>query len=420
MANGLFIESFRGAGTSGATGVGSTQRGLQLAESGRLGLQDTRDQARINSLIQGAIQLNQIRDPQQKVAFLQNRRAELEQSGIGTEDTDEALAFANAGDFASLQEVTDQAIELGQRLSGGSSASASAFAPQTIRKIIGQDEEGNDVFQLFDRQVFFNPADNTTSVNEVPIEGDLVTSTGETISQKRAEEVAAIKKKKEAEIIAEAEASAETAPLVAKTKAFIGTQVKLAEKEATERGEVITDLARAQAALPGLTEVVDKLRELAPIATSTFGGRVFDTAVKELGFGATEGATASAKFGAMVNNQVLPLLKPTFGAAFTKTEGDALRATMGDKNASVEEKMATLDAFLEQKQRDIETKQLQLDQSTVPAAPVVQAAPQAATQPVALFSTALNRAVTEQEIADTIAANPGVSREQILQQLGVQ
>ncbi len=126
--------------------------------------------------------------------------------------------------------------------------------------------------------------------------------------------------------------------------------------------------------------MVDKLRELAPIATSTFGGRVFDTAVKELGFGATEGATASAKFGAMVNNQVLPLLKPTFGAAFTRPEGDALRATMGDIKASVEEKMATLDAFMEQKQRDIETKQRQLDQSTVPAAPVAQAAPQAADQ----------------------------------------
>ena len=420
MANGLFIESFRGAGTSGAPGVGSTQRGLQLAESGRLGLQDTRDQARINSLIQGAIQLNQIRDPQQKVAFLQNRRAELEQSGIGTEDTDEALAFANAGDFASLQEVTDQAIELGQRLSGGSSASASAFAPQTIRKIIGQDEEGNDVFQLFDRQVFFNPVDNTTSVNEVPIEGDLVTSTGETISQKRAEEVAAIKKKKEAEIIAAAEAGAETAPLVAKTRAFIDTQVALAQKEADARGEALTELSRSKAALPGLRDTVAQLKELAPIATSTLGGRVFDTVIKEAGFGSTEGANARAKFISIVNNQVLPLLKPTFGAAFTEREGETLKATMGDPNATPAQKIEQLNAFIDQKVRDIETSQREVEQTSIPAAPGQQAAPQAAAQPVALFSTALNRAVTEQEIADTIAANPGVSREQILQQLGVQ
>jgi len=166
--------------------------------------------------------------------------------------------------------------------------------------------------------------------------------------------------KEEAKVLAKAAAEAKTAKTVAKTKSFINRAVKLAEKAATEEGEVLTDLARMTAALPGLTDVVGKLRELAPIATSTFGGRVFDTAVKELGFGATKGATASAKFGAMVNNQVLPLLKPTFGAAFTVQEGDSLRATMGDKEASVEEKMATLDAFIEQKQRDIETKQRQL------------------------------------------------------------
>jgi len=420
MANGLFIESFRGAGTSGAPGVGSTQRGLQLAESGRLGLQDARDQARINSLIQGAIQLNQIRDPQQKVAFLQNRRAELERARIGTEDTDEALALANAGDFAGLQEVTDQAIELGQRLSGRSGASASASAPQTIRKIVGEDEDGNDVFQLFSRQVVFDPATQTSSVNEIPIEGDLVTSTGETISQKRAEEVAAIKKKKEAEIIAEAEASAETAPLVAKTKAFIDTQVALAQKEADARGEALTELSRSKAALPGLRDTVAQLKELAPIATSTLGGRVFDTVIKEAGFGSTEGANARAKFISIVNNQVLPLLKPTFGAAFTVREGETLKATMGDPNATPAQKIEQLNAFIDQKVRDIETSQREVEQTSIPAAPGQQAAPQAAAQPVALFSTALNRAVTEQEIADTIAANPGVSREQILQQLGVQ
>ena len=160
-----------------------------------------------------------------------------------------------------------------------------------------------------------------------------------------------------------AEATAGSANLIAKTRSFINSEVKLAEKAATEKGEVLTDLSRAEAALPGLTDVVSKLRELAPIATSTFGGRVYDTAVKELGFGATKGATASAKFGAMVNNQVLPLLKPTFGAAFTVEEGKALRATMGDVDASVDEKLAALDAFMEQKQRDIEGKQRQLEQA---------------------------------------------------------
>tara|TARA_R110002096_G_scaffold315227_3_gene509449 strand:+ start:189 stop:1436 length:1248 start_codon:yes stop_codon:yes gene_type:complete len=175
-------------------------------------------------------------------------------------------------------------------------------------------------------------------------------------------------------------AKAKNAPLIAKTSSFINSQVKLADKAATERGSVLTDLNRMQAALPGLTDVVGKLRELAPVATSTFGGRVYDRAAKELGFGATKGATASTKFGAMVNNQILPLLKPTFGGSFSIQEGQELKATMGDKSLSVDEKLATLDAFIEQKQRDIETKQLQLDNTETAQAPTASAQGQAQPQ----------------------------------------
>jgi hypothetical protein len=115
------------------------------------------------------------------------------------------------------------------------------------------------------------------------------------------------------------------------------------------------------AALPGLRDTVDQLKNLSGIATSTMGGRVFDIASKELGFGSTKGANASAKWVAIVNNQVLPLLKPTFGAAFTVAEGNSLRATMGDVNASPAEKMATLEAFIAQKEQDIITKGRELN-----------------------------------------------------------
>lgn len=135
---------------------------------------------------------------------------------------------------------------------------------------------------------------------------------------------------------------------------------KLAEKAATEKGEILTDVNRARAAMPGLVEVVGQLRELAPIVTSTIGGKLFDTASKELGFGATKGSTARAKFTALVNNQILPLLKQTFGAAFTVAEADELKATMGDPDAAPEEKLAQLDAFIEQKFRSLEEKESQL------------------------------------------------------------
>ena len=125
----------------------------------------------------------------------------------------------------------------------------------------------------------------------------------------------------------------------------------------------MTDLSRARAALPGLKEVVQKLKDLAPLATSTIGGKVWDSVVKETGFGATKGSTARIRFSSIIDNQVLPLLKPTFGAAFTVTEGDALRATMGDPDESPANKVAAVEEFIDSKMRDIETKQRQLNQS---------------------------------------------------------
>ena len=148
-----------------------------------------------------------------------------------------------------------------------------------------------------------------------------------------------------------------------KHKPAIAALVKLAEKEAIERGDVLTALQRSQAALPGLTDAVGQLKELATIATSTLGGKIFDAAVKQTGFGSTKGATARAKFIAIVNNQVLPLLKETFGAAFTAQEGESLKATMGDPDSSPAEKQVQIEAFIEQKTRDIQTKKTQLSLS---------------------------------------------------------
>lgn len=168
-----------------------------------------------------------------------------------------------------------------------------------------------------------------------------------------------------------------------------------ARLKAQDRGEAFNSLNQLQAALPNLSKAVEELRDLSTVATSTLGGKAFDSVVKESGFGSTKGATARAKFIAIVSNQVLPLLKPTFGAAFTVPEGDALRATMGDPDATPEAKMAQLDAFIEQKIRDIETKQAQLGQ------PIQQALPQG---------------ITEDDIAETMRAN-NMTREQVMQRL---
>ena len=130
--------------------------------------------------------------------------------------------------------------------------------------------------------------------------------------------------------------------------------VKLAEAKATEQGAVLTDLARAEAGLPGLIKATDNLKELASAATSTYGGRFFDAIAKESGWGSTKGANARAKYIAIIDNQVLPLLKQTFGGAMTEGEGAKLTNTFGDPNATPEQKMLQTEAFIEQKMRDIE------------------------------------------------------------------
>ena len=151
-----------------------------------------------------------------------------------------------------------------------------------------------------------------------------------------------------------------SAPLIAQTKAGIEEAVTLARDDAASRGEALTELQVANASMPSLISVVDELKELAPLVTSTIGGNVFNTMAKELGFGATEGSTAKAKFSSVINNQILPLLKQTFGAAFTKAEGDELKSTMGNVDAAPAEKIAQLNSFIDGKVREIQTKERQL------------------------------------------------------------
>lgn len=174
MANGLFIPSFRGAGSPGAPGVGSTQRGLQLVEQGRntlaqqrLGLEraqaaqpgliaqdvralelaeaqqpglveaagigalSARDQARAESLIQGAIQLKSVPQAQKLQALIQ-RRAEVEAAGLPGNDTDEAIALAQAGRFDELEQLTDRAIAAGrQKVSAKEQATTEKLKAET-------------------------------------------------------------------------------------------------------------------------------------------------------------------------------------------------------------------------------------------------------------------------------------------------
>lgn len=134
------------------------------------------------------------------------------------------------------------------------------------------------------------------------------------------------------------EAARETATGTAEGKAAVTSNSEVAEMERN---------------MPGLLTVAEQLDALAEKATYTWAGQARDAANKQLGRDPGEGAIARAEYIAVVDNQVLPLLRQTFGAAFTAKEGDTLRATLGDPDKSPAEKKAVLNAFIAQKKRDL-------------------------------------------------------------------
>lgn len=123
-----------------------------------------------------------------------------------------------------------------------------------------------------------------------------------------------------------------------------------------EEGEQTALLADMQASLPRLESVVKELSALGQKATYTKGGVLRDIVAQEAGFGSTEGAVARKAYIAKVDNEILPLLRQTFGAAFTQKEGESLKATLGDPNVPPDQKDAVLQAFIETKRAQIETQ----------------------------------------------------------------
>ncbi|CUX21329.1 hypothetical protein CFBP6626_07205 [Agrobacterium tumefaciens] len=134
-------------------------------------------------------------------------------------------------------------------------------------------------------------------------------------------------------------------------------------------GDAAATYKSMQSKMPGLEAVVKDLDRLADDATYTLAGQGLDWGRKQLGMEPRDAAVARAQYNAMVDNQILPLLKDTFGAQFTQKEGETLRATLGDDGKSPAEKKAILKAFIEQKRRDVEALALQGLGDATPAAP---------------------------------------------------
>lgn len=122
-----------------------------------------------------------------------------------------------------------------------------------------------------------------------------------------------------------------------------------------EIGEADALLNSMEAKMPELESTVSRLSELGKEATYTGAGRAYDTAMRELGLPVRDSAIARQEYVSIVDNQILPLLRDTFGAQFTEREGETLRATLGKTDASPAEKDAVLKAFIRQKKMSVES-----------------------------------------------------------------
>jgi len=130
------------------------------------------------------------------------------------------------------------------------------------------------------------------------------------------------------------------------------------------QGAAESELRDVEATLPRLKEVVATLSELGHRATYTYAGQGADFIARQSGMGIPESAVARREYMSVVDNEILPLLKQTFGAAFTVQEGESLRATLGDPNASPEEKDAVLKSFIGSKIANLETKRRRVGKGT--------------------------------------------------------
>jgi len=119
--------------------------------------------------------------------------------------------------------------------------------------------------------------------------------------------------------------------------------------------------------MPELLDTVANLDKVGANATYTTAGQALDSFRRQVGMNPRQSSKDRAAYISMIDNQVLPLLRDTFGAQFTEREGNTLRKTLGDPNVHPEEKHAQLSAFIRQKQMSIESKARKLQSYATPS-----------------------------------------------------
>lgn len=135
-------------------------------------------------------------------------------------------------------------------------------------------------------------------------------------------------------------------------------------EEAKNRAETEQKAKALEAGLPAFEEMAKQLNEVGKDATYTNVGQGYDWVVRNLGLGATEGAKARERYRQIVNNELLPKLRETFGGQLSDAERESLLSTLGNVDLSPQEREQAVASFIESKKRQLEGYKRQLGTST--------------------------------------------------------
>ena len=319
----------------------------------------TREQQRLKSSIIGAAQLDGfLQSGNINVArdFLNRRRQELGQriaagESVNTIETDEALQLLDT-DLEQLKSITSSSLELGKqsgilkRPGGDKGLPADVvFADE-----LGKARDAGDNQRIQDLLLAKKALDKGQTVDD---QGNIIAAPGA---------ATAATELSEAKEAGKQQAKLKLEPSVVQAK-------EIAKKVGTAEGVNIVELNERIAGLPRLEEIVNELSDLGKVATFTTAGKARDATRRQLGLDVGVGAIARKEYISKVDNEILPLLRQTFGAAFTEREGTSLKATLGDPDASPQEKDAVLKSFIATKQSQIETLKRQVPQDGISILP---------------------------------------------------
>jgi len=146
-------------------------------------------------------------------------------------------------------------------------------------------------------------------------------------------------------------------------------------------GQITAEMRDRMATMPQLQQVANRLSALGKLATYTMTGQARDFLMRQAGMDVPDAAVARTEYISIVDNEILPLLRQTFGAQFTQKEGESLKVTLGDPNKSPQEKDAVLRSFIQTKMETINSQARRVGAQEPYSAEDIQAAVSGFQQP---------------------------------------